>query len=149
MGYRPLFKKDTTRKVKTERSAIVKSLINSETVLALNAKAVRPAIISAEKRYGYEAKNATKKPLNLIFICTHNSRRSHMGQLWAQVAAFYYGIEHVYCYSGGTEATAFNPRSVKAQNGKVDDEYEFEEDSSKDNILNKIKNLFKTSDSGE
>lgn len=50
----------------------------------------------------------------LIFICTHNSRRSHMSQIWAQVAAAYYGIPRVEAYSGGTEATAFNPRAVKA-----------------------------------
>jgi arsenate reductase (thioredoxin) len=50
----------------------------------------------------------------LIFICTHNSRRSHLSQIWAQTAAAYYGIDGVVTYSGGTEATAFNPRSVKA-----------------------------------
>ncbi len=50
----------------------------------------------------------------LNFICTHNSRRSHLSQLWAQAAAHYYGIPNVQSYSGGTEATAFNPRAVKA-----------------------------------
>lgn len=55
-----------------------------------------------------------KKEINLIFICTHNSRRSHISQIWAQTAAEYYGIENIKCYSGGTEATAFNPRAVKA-----------------------------------
>lgn len=59
-------------------------------------------------------KRATQSKINLIFICTHNSRRSHISQLWAQAAATYYGIENVRCYSGGTEATAFNPRAVKA-----------------------------------
>ena len=61
--------------------------------------------------------------VNLIFICTHNSRRSHMGQIWAQTAAAYFGITQVNCFSGGTEATAFNPRAVKTvqQSGfKVD-----------------------------
>lgn len=50
----------------------------------------------------------------LIFICTHNSRRSHMSQLWARVAADYYHIPQVHTYSGGTEATAFNSRAVAA-----------------------------------
>lgn len=50
----------------------------------------------------------------LNFICTHNSRRSHLSQLWAQAAAYYYGVQGVMCFSGGTEATAFNPRAVKA-----------------------------------
>jgi len=52
--------------------------------------------------------------IDLNFICTHNSRRSHIAQLWAQAAAAYYGIENMHCFSGGTEATAFNPRAVKA-----------------------------------
>lgn len=50
----------------------------------------------------------------LNFICTHNSRRSHMSQLWARTAAEYFGIDGVSTYSGGTEATAFNPRAVAA-----------------------------------
>lgn len=53
-------------------------------------------------------------PAELIFVCTHNSRRSHLSQIWAQVAARYYHISGVATYSGGTEATAFNPRAVAA-----------------------------------
>lgn len=55
-----------------------------------------------------------KQPVYLNFICTHNSRRSHLSQIWAQTAAYYFGIPDVLCFSGGTEATAFNPRAVKA-----------------------------------
>ncbi|NHN27901.1 protein-tyrosine-phosphatase [Flavobacterium jejuense] len=47
-----------------------------------------------------------KQSINLNFICTHNSRRSHLSQIWAQTMAFYYDIKHVTTYSGGTEATA-------------------------------------------
>jgi hypothetical protein len=51
----------------------------------------------------------------LNFICTHNSRRSHFGQVWAQVAAHHFGGDtNVETYSGGTESTAFNERSVAA-----------------------------------
>ena len=50
----------------------------------------------------------------LNFICTHNSRRSHLSQIWAATAANYYGLDNVTTYSGGTEATAFNPRAVAA-----------------------------------
>ncbi|HZY79525.1 MAG TPA: protein-tyrosine-phosphatase [Cyclobacteriaceae bacterium] len=53
-------------------------------------------------------------PANLVFICTHNSRRSHISQVWAQTAAAYFNTSHVASYSGGTEATAFNPRAVRA-----------------------------------
>lgn len=49
----------------------------------------------------------------LNFICTHNSRRSHISQIWAAAAAAYYGVE-LTTFSGGTEATAFNPRAVAA-----------------------------------
>lgn len=61
-----------------------------------------------------QTKISSGLPSHLIFICTHNSRRSHMCQIWAQAAAFHYGITDVHCYSGGTEATAFNPRTVRA-----------------------------------
>ncbi len=62
--------------------------------------------ISAQKTNGNE--------VELTFICTHNSRRSHMSQIWAQTAAAHYGISGISCYSGGTEATSFNPRAVEA-----------------------------------
>jgi len=47
--------------------------------------------------------------ISLNFICTHNSRRSHLSQVWAQSLAYYLGIKNIYCYSGGTEATALFP----------------------------------------
>lgn len=59
-------------------------------------------------------RNAQGKPSELTFICTHNSRRSHLSQIWAQAAAVYYGLDKVTTYSGGTEATACNPRTVSA-----------------------------------
>ncbi|ANQ52694.1 protein-tyrosine-phosphatase [Flammeovirga sp. MY04] len=51
---------------------------------------------------------------NLILICTHNSRRSHLSQVWTQVAAHYYGFKNVFAYSGGTEATALFPSAANA-----------------------------------
>jgi arsenate reductase len=50
----------------------------------------------------------------LTFVCTHNSRRSHMAQFWAAAAAEFYNIENVTCYSAGTEATAMHPHTVEA-----------------------------------
>ena len=55
-----------------------------------------------------------KRPAKLVFICTHNSRRSHIAQIWAQTAAYLYDVENVQSYSGGTEATAFNPNAINA-----------------------------------
>lgn len=48
--------------------------------------------------------------INLNLICTHNSRRSHLSQIWAQTMAEYFGVKNVFCYSGGTEATAMFPK---------------------------------------
>lgn len=51
---------------------------------------------------------------NLLFVCTHNSRRSQMAQIWAAAAAMQLGVQGCHFYSGGTEATAFNIRAVAA-----------------------------------
>ncbi len=56
----------------------------------------------------------SEDPPQLIFICTHNSRRSHFCQIWSVVLAHYLKISNVRSFSGGTEATAFNPRAVAA-----------------------------------
>ncbi len=55
-----------------------------------------------------------EKVVRLNYICTHNSRRSIMSQIWAKAAAAYFQIPDVEVYSGGTESTAFNPRAVAA-----------------------------------
>lgn len=65
--------------------------------------------IAAQRREG--------RDVHLVFICTHNSRRSHMSQLWAQAAAWRFGIDGVFTWSGGTEATAFNTHAVEAMRG--------------------------------
>jgi len=51
--------------------------------------------------------------IRLNLICTHNSRRSHLSQVWAQTAAAYYAVTNVFCYSGGTEATALFPMAAQ------------------------------------
>jgi len=53
-------------------------------------------------------------PAKLTFICTHNSRRSHLCQIWAATLAEHFGLDGIETYSGGTEVTAFNPRAVEA-----------------------------------
>lgn len=73
----------------------------------------RKSAITHLKMYITQKKQEGKK-VSLNFVCTHNSRRSHISQIWAQTAAHYYGIENVETFSGGTEATAFNHRAVTA-----------------------------------
>ena len=58
-------------------------------------------------------KRAKDETIRLNFICTHNSRRSHLSQIWAQTMAFHFGIKNVFCYSGGTEATAMFSKVVE------------------------------------
>ncbi len=43
--------------------------------------------------------------VNVIFICTHNSRRSILGQVWFQTLSSYFGFKNMFSYSGGTEST--------------------------------------------
>ncbi|MDY3338023.1 protein-tyrosine-phosphatase [Riemerella anatipestifer] len=50
--------------------------------------------------------------IRLNFICTHNSRRSHLCQIWAKTMAYYFGIYNIECYSAGTETTALFPKIV-------------------------------------
>ncbi len=56
-----------------------------------------------------QSKKDKNQAINLNFICTHNSRRSHLSQVWAQTIAAYFNLKNVFCYSGGTEATALFP----------------------------------------
>ena len=51
--------------------------------------------------------------INLNFICTHNSRRSQMGQIWAFYASEYFNLQNIFCFSGGTEVTAFHRNTIK------------------------------------
>lgn len=52
--------------------------------------------------------------VNLIFICTHNSRRSHLAHIWAHTAILHYNLQNIQTFSGGTEESAFNIRAVSA-----------------------------------
>ncbi|MBU2928659.1 low molecular weight phosphatase family protein [Winogradskyella psychrotolerans] len=74
--------------------------LNFDSIIAERKTILQPLIDFIQQKV---SENAI---INLNFICTHNSRRSHLSQVWAQVMATYFDIKNVYCYSGGTEATA-------------------------------------------
>ena len=57
-----------------------------------------------------QSKIDKNETIRLNFICTHNSRRSHLSQIWAQTMASYFDVKNIFCYSGGTEATALFPK---------------------------------------
>jgi arsenate reductase len=69
-----------------------------------------------------QSKATNQREIRLNLICTHNSRRSHLAQVWAQTAAAHYDIKNVFCYSGGTEATAMFPmvgKTLEKQGFKI------------------------------
>ena len=76
----------------------------------------RKVLLEKISSYIQQKKDA-KSPIQLIYVCTHNSRRSHFGQIWAAVAAEYFGVNEVSTFSGGTEATAFNSNAIQALRG--------------------------------
>lgn len=80
------------------------SLLSAEQISPTRREVLQPLVefIRTQREAG--------NPVLLNFICTHNSRRSHLSQIWAQVMAHHFGIREVYCYSGGTEATAMFPK---------------------------------------
>ena len=58
------------------------------------------------------AANYNNENVNINFICTHNSRRSQLGQVWSFYAADYFNLP-ISAFSGGTEVTAFHRNTVK------------------------------------
>jgi len=74
--------------------------LNVETISKERKTVLQPLVAFLNEK----AKN--KEDIRINFICTHNSRRSHLSQVWAQTMASHFDIKNVFCYSGGTEATA-------------------------------------------
>ncbi|MBS3993015.1 MAG: protein-tyrosine-phosphatase [Bacteroidetes bacterium] len=81
---------------------------------------LNPATITKERKTVLQAlidfiqsKVTNNQEIRINFICTHNSRRSHLSQIWAQTLAFHFNINHVSCYSGGTEATVLFPMVIE------------------------------------
>lgn len=79
-------------------------------------KGLNPQTISDERKAVLQpltefiqSKVSNNQEIRINFICTHNSRRSHLSQVWAQTMANYFNIKNVFCYSGGTESTALFP----------------------------------------
>ena len=52
--------------------------------------------------------------INLLCVCTHNSRRSQFSHFWSAYFAEKMGLSSVSAHSCGTEATECNPRTLQA-----------------------------------
>lgn len=70
----------------------------------------RLRVLDAVIEYIHNKRSSGTVP-QLNFICTHNSRRSQLSQLWAKTMSVYFQIP-IKSYSGGTAVTAFNERAV-------------------------------------
>ena len=77
--------------------------LNIESVLSERKMTLEPLIDYIQ------SKIEADQEIRLNFICTHNSRRSHLSQVWAQTMAHYFNVKNVFCYSSGTETTALFP----------------------------------------
>lgn len=86
----------------SEIENVIKEL-NSQTISSERKETLQPLIDFIQKKV------SNNQDIRINFICTHNSRRSHLSQVWAQTMANYFSIKNVTCYSGGTEATALFP----------------------------------------
>ena len=95
------------------KAPLFSPLLETIAVLPISDIPAERKVLLDEMATYLQEKIVTRKEIHLNFICTHNSRRSQFSQIWAQTAAAYYGI-NAYCYSGGVEVTAFNPRAVAA-----------------------------------
>ena len=58
----------------------------------------------------HEQQNIVK----IIFICTHNSRRSQFSQVWAYISSLYFKLDFLEFYSGGTEVDSVNLNVINA-----------------------------------
>ncbi|WP_333624595.1 protein-tyrosine-phosphatase [Sphingobacterium siyangense] len=88
----------------TELKKSIAEILSLYKISETRGKVLKPLINYIQKKV------ERQDPIALNFICTHNSRRSHLSQLWAQVAAAYFEVPNVCCYSGGTEETALFPK---------------------------------------
>lgn len=86
-----------------------------QTILSLDSTSISQERKESLSRIAsfIQDKMASNDCLRLNFICTHNSRRSHLAQVWAQTLSSYFALPKVFCYSAGTEATALFPMVLK------------------------------------
>ncbi|SNR15194.1 arsenate-mycothiol transferase ArsC [Tenacibaculum jejuense] len=97
--------------------ALIKTI---ENIASLSVDKKRQEVLYPLVDYIKE-KRTKNEDININFICTHNSRRSHLGQIWMQTLANYFNIKNIKTYSGGTEATALaNPIAETLKNQGFD-----------------------------
>ena len=72
----------------------------------------RKELLKPLKEY-LSSKIKQKSVVNLNFICTHNSRRSQLSEVWAKIIGDFYGL-NINTFSGGIEITSCNERTINS-----------------------------------
>lgn len=95
--------------------------MNKNLTLLIEEIALEEALISLERKSELDEISQLisehlieEKHLDIVVVCTHNSRRSQLGEVWINTLAHRFGIKNITAYSGGMEETAFNIRMIKA-----------------------------------
>lgn len=102
------YKRDNSASDRNRMNKSIEEYIQS---LSGDVKDLPDSRISILKEIISYLKESTNPRLH--FICTHNSRRSHLSQVWAQTLSTFFH-QRITTFSGGTEATAFHPNGVEA-----------------------------------
>lgn len=95
--------------MKTPQSVLFPEIESTIKELTLQSISVERKVVLQLLIDFIQVKVSKGKEIRINFICTHNSRRSHLSQVWAQTMASYFDVKNVFCYSGGTESTALFP----------------------------------------
>jgi len=95
--------------MKDKSVILIKELLDESHLISIERK---NQLLQLAALVNQELQNSNKVEVNVI--CTHNSRRSQLGELWIREACNFFNIENINAYSGGTESTAFNHRMVNA-----------------------------------
>ena len=106
----------STIQAQTMKMEMSKNLERYAADLVANTNTINPERQEQLKELATDLTSVLKETdkHDVIFVCTHNSRRSHLADLWFRFALMYYGVNEIGSFSGGTEATAFNPRAIAA-----------------------------------
>jgi len=93
-------------------TAIYPKIVEFLNSLDANQVPTERAAVLKELAHQVKARLEQGLPIELRFICTHNSRRSHFAQIWAQVIAEHNQVHGITFSSAGTEITALNQQVV-------------------------------------
>ncbi len=89
----------------------LKKYINNIISTLENNSNDRKSLLLSISKY-IRKKSINKNKVNLLFVCTHNSRRSQLAQVWSYVSSRYYKLNNIMTFSGGTEVSKFNLNAI-------------------------------------